>query len=120
MKLDKYVEIFKKEYDAKIINFQTQIKDYFSRSDMYGEELSIERLSEGIITTDRFITLIVEGKEVDPQGEFLWGTKAHIIFVEYTPDGEVNKYCLLSSFCFISPKAKASFYNLLEGYEKKV
>ena len=97
MQLEKYINILKKEYKAKIIEFN-DIKRYLSNPEYYGKNFNIYTVSEREIQSDKFITIIIEGNQVDKHGEFLDGTTAIIVFAEYNDDNEVINYCAITSF----------------------
>ncbi len=116
MQLRDYVNLLKTEYNAKLIDFNTEVKNYFSSPDTYGENLDIQQISEGEICSNRFITCIIDGFAVDALGKFDWGTKAIIVFVAFDEKDEVCKYCVISSFRSNNEQNIKKLYRILEIY----
>lgn len=95
MNIKEYVEIFKKTYKAKEIEFK-DITKYCSRPDMYGENFDIETVSEDEIYSDNFVTLVIKGSNLDENGKFDWGTTAIMVFAEFDDQKEVINACTIS------------------------
>ncbi len=119
MKIDKYIEILKKEYDAKVIDMKTEIRNYFSTPDMYGDKYDdVSYVSEGEINSDLFKTVVIEGKKIDPLGHYEWGTKADIIFIEYNENEEVIDYSCISSYICKNKENLKKFIGTLMRYKE--
>lgn len=122
MKIEEYINILKKEYKAKVIDFDKEIRQYFSRPDMYdhcGKKFNVFLVSERAITSDKFVTLIVKGSAVDPLGKFDWGTKAIIVFAEYNDDNEVFNHTMISSFFPKDVEKERKMYRTFGCYKIK-
>ncbi len=115
MKISEYIEILKKEYKAKVIDFK-DVKKYFSKPDMYGKNFDVYYVSERMIESDKFKTIIIKGSFVDPLGKYDYGTKAIIVFAEYDDKEEVFNHSLVSSFFCKDKLAQKKFYALLTCY----
>lgn len=118
MKISEYINILKKEYKAKVIEFE-DVRNYFSTPNMYGKTFDVNYVSEGEIDSDKFKTIIVKGSNVDPLGKYDYGTKAIIIFAEYDDNEDVINYCMISSFFPKDKLAQSRFYDLLSCYRNK-
>ncbi len=120
MKIDKYLEILKNEYDAKVIDMKTEIRNYFSRPTMYGDRYDdVSYVSEREIHSNLFKTVIIAGNKINPRGHYEWGTKADIIFIEYNENEEVIKYCRISSYFCDEEDGDNELYDVLECYKDK-
>ncbi len=120
MKIDKYLEILKNEYDAKVIDMKTEIRNYFSTPDMYGDKYDdVSYVSETHIVSDLFKTVVIEGKKIDPLGHYEWGMKADIVFIEYNDNKEVIRTCRISSYRCMNSAAEDKFYKILSCYKEK-
>lgn len=118
MKISEYINILKKEYKAKVIEFK-DVKNYFSTPNMYGKTFDVNYVSEGEIQSDKFKTIIIKGSNVDSLGKYDYGTKAIIIFAEYDDNGEVINHGGVSSFFPKDKLAYSRFLNLLTCYRNK-
>jgi len=116
MKISEYINVLKKEYKAKVIEFE-HVRNYFSTPNMYGKTFDISYVSEREIQSDKFKTIIIKGSNVDPLGKYDYGTKAIIIFAEYDDNEDVINYCVVSSFICKDKLAKRRFVDLLTCYE---
>ena len=117
MKINEYINVLKKEYKAKVIEFE-DVRNYFSTPNMYGKTFDVNYVSEGWIQSDKFKTIIIKGSNVDPLGKYDYGTKAMIIFAEYDDNEDVINSCVISSFFCKDKLAQRKFYDLLSCYEK--
>ncbi|MBO4962729.1 MAG: hypothetical protein J6C97_03035 [Clostridia bacterium] len=117
MKISEYVNILKKAYKAKVIVFEN-VRNYFSTPNMYGKTFDVYYVSERIIESNNFKTIIIKGSNVDPSGKYDYGTKAIIIFAEYDENEEVIHSCVISSFFLKDKLAQKRFYDLLTCYRK--
>lgn len=120
MQIKEYIDIFKKEFNAKIIEFE-EIKKYLPAPDFYGNNFNIATVSEREICSDNFTTLILKGSNVDPTGKLdkNWGISCIIIFVEYNEQKEVVNACMLSSYNCKDAEAESKLYNLIDCYKNK-
>ncbi len=119
MKINEYIEILKKEYDAKVIDMKTEIRNYFSRPDMYGDRYDdVYYVSEGEINSDLFKTVVIEGKKIDPLGHYEWGMKAHIVFIEYNKNEEVVEYSCISTYAYKNMVDRQKFVRTLMRYKE--
>ena len=116
MKISEYINILKKEYKAKVIEFE-DVRNYFSTPNMYGKTFDVDYVSEWEIQSDKFKTIIIKGSNVDPLGKYDYGTKAIIIFAEYDDNEDVINSCVISSFFPKDKLAKRRFVDLLTCYE---
>ncbi len=120
MKIDKYLEILKNEYDAKVIDMKTEIRNYFSTPDDYGDRYDdVSYVSEGEINSDLFKTVVIEGYKINPRGHYEWGMKADIIFIEYDENEEVINYCRISSYFCDEEDGDTELYDVLERYKEQ-
>ncbi len=122
MKINDYINILKKEYKAKVIDFEKDIRKYFSCPDMYdhcGQNFDIILVSEHSIYSENFETIIIKGSAVDPFGKFDWGTKAIIVFAEYNEQKEVINHCMISSFFPKDKDKEKKLYNILGCYKQQ-
>lgn len=117
MKLNEYIKLFEKEYKAKIIDF-SEVKKYFSRPDMYGNSFDIAKVSEREICSSNFVTLVIKGSNIDPNGHYDYGTKADLLFVEYDESKNVINTCLISSFVSKDSNADKKYYKLMDSYKE--
>jgi len=117
MKIDEYINVFKKTYKAKTIDFK-DIRKYFSIPNMYGENFDIYYVSEREIHSNNFKTIIIKGSNVDPFGKYDYGTKAIILFAEYDENEEVFNHFVLSSFCCKDKSARSKLIDLIACYKK--
>ncbi len=119
MHINKYVEFLIKTYNARVIDFKKEARNYFSNPDMYGADFDIDCVSEGNIQSNMFCTLIIDGSKIDPKGFFKNGTKANIVFVEYDKEQTVINYFVLSSFFCSDRNAWISFLRVLEDHKRE-